>query len=586
MTSTATLPGIPASGASGRAASPATLHRGLARAASGHRLPSGLRRPRRPSGIGRWWKAVRPALAFLSAQAVGAPPDVRCRGGGGRARSQLLAPPRRRDGSRTSNGGTDRRRGPCSGGAGDRYRRRPARARPRAVARAALFREERASVALTRATARMIRARPRISRSSRASTFPWRNACACRRTRPARCSGTPRPVGALLAGAEQPVVGAWRNSACTSASRFRPWTTCWASGAGRRRPASPSPATYRAHKKTLPVVAALAELSGGSGSQEDSDQLSRFLSNGLTEDDVMLAVSLIERGGGRERCGRGRPPASAGPRSLDRVRLGPAPGRARRARPIRLRRGTSRCRGRRRGDGPGWSPGHRWPRERARAGPASTSSVSSIPGGWWKERARDERHHGRRRPPAAAVPRDPHRGGDSPGGELDPVEAAPTRTWANFYGGPPAFPPPSRPTWRCAWPGTTRRRRAWPWPASTSGAREAWRAPGCSPTCGWPCSASGPGIRSRRSPGGDLPSGVVPAEHLRLRVLGSADDRGAHGRGRSSAESTARVLDRRAQDGIARARWRAASTWAGGSSAWIAPSVGTTPPFPTSRRLC
>ena len=27
----------------------------------------------------------------------------------------------------------------------------------------------------------------------------------------------------------------------------------------------------------------------------------------------------------------------------------------------------------------GWSPGHRWPRERARAGPASTSSVSSIP---------------------------------------------------------------------------------------------------------------------------------------------------------------------------------------------------------------
>ena len=102
---------------------------------------------------------------------------------------------------------------------------------------------------------------------------------------------------------------------------FQAVTTCWASGAGRRRPASPSPAT-EAHKKTLPVVAALAELSSGSGSQGDSEMLARFLSNGhLTEDDVMLAVSLIERGGGRERCvAEADRQLQLALRSLDRVR--------------------------------------------------------------------------------------------------------------------------------------------------------------------------------------------------------------------------------------------------------------------------
>jgi geranylgeranyl diphosphate synthase, type I len=83
----------------------------------------------------------------------------------------------------------------------------------------------------------------------------------------------------------------------------------------------------RAHKKTLPIVAALAELSGGSAPQSDRQVLARFLSNGqLTEDDVMLAVSLIERAGGRERClAEADHQLQLALRSLDRVQLRPGP---------------------------------------------------------------------------------------------------------------------------------------------------------------------------------------------------------------------------------------------------------------------
>ena len=76
MTSTATLPGIPASGA--RVVQPALRRciEGLApelRQVIAYHLGFADRDGRPASAR---WKAVRPALAFLSAQAVGAAPDV------------------------------------------------------------------------------------------------------------------------------------------------------------------------------------------------------------------------------------------------------------------------------------------------------------------------------------------------------------------------------------------------------------------------------------------------------------------------------------------------------------------------------
>ena len=83
-------------------------------------------------------------------------------------------------------------------------------------------REERASVALTRATARMIRARPRIC--VRVAPRRFRGGMPAHVGAQDRRVARVRLVGRRDSWPEQssPSSVSWRNSACTSASRFRP----------------------------------------------------------------------------------------------------------------------------------------------------------------------------------------------------------------------------------------------------------------------------------------------------------------------------------------------------------------------------
>ena len=103
-------------------------------------------------------------------------------------------------------------------------------------------------------------------------------------------------------------------------------------------------------------------------------------------------------------------------------------------------------------------------------------------------------------------------------------------TWANFYGGPAdlsttveayvalrlAGDPPTPTTWR-------RPPRSSATPAASS-------APASSPGSGSRSSGCGPGRAAGAAAGGHLPAVVVPAQHLRLRLLGPPDDRAADGR--------------------------------------------------------
>ena len=63
------------------------------------------------------------------------------------------------------------------------------------------------------------------------------------------------------------------------------------------------------------------------------------------------------------------------------------------------------------------------------------------------------------------------------------------------------------------------------------------RPPGCSPGSGWRCSASGPGTTCRSAARADLPARVVPAQRLRLGLLGPADHRAADHRRRRCGRS-------------------------------------------------
>ena len=89
-------------------------------------------------------------------------------------------------------------------------------------------------------------------------------------------------------------------------------------------------------------------------------------------------------------------------------------------------------------------------------------------------RARDQRHHGRRGPPAPPLPRHPRAGG---GRERRPGGSGPTSSQTApgtpSTAGRPICRPPSRPTWRCAWPATSR-----PTPAPASRRRAGCEASG------------------------------------------------------------------------------------------------------------
>ena len=166
--------------------------------------------------------------------------------------------------------------------------------------------------------------------------------------------------------------------------------------------------------------------------------------------------------------------------------------------------------------------------------PSTTCAALPGRGRLVEGRARDQRDHGRRGPAAARVPRHPPSAETRGSGPLDPVAAARRRHLGDVprragrpvdhgrgVGGAAARRRPGR------------RRAHARRPPSSSGPAAGWRAPGSSPGSGWRCSGCG---RWDDLPddaaGDDLPAAVVPAQHLRLGVLGPADDRAAD---RSSA---------------------------------------------------
>jgi geranylgeranyl diphosphate synthase, type I len=156
---------------------------------------------------------------------------------------------------------------------------------------------ERASRALTRAVARMIAGQAEdLSFESRldVTVEECLRMCGDKTGALLSCASS---IGAILAGAEEPVVRALEDFGFHVGLAFQAVDDVlgiW----GRPEATGKSVASdLRSHKKTLPVVVALAE--PGSGREE----LARILSNGhLSEADITAAISLVDEAGGRERC--------------------------------------------------------------------------------------------------------------------------------------------------------------------------------------------------------------------------------------------------------------------------------------------
>jgi len=271
-------------------------------------------------------KAVRPALAFLSAQAVGAPVEVAMPGAVAvelvHNFSLLHDDVMDRD--------LERRHRPTAWtlfGVGQAIVTGDALL---VLAHELLLDQpsperERASVALTRATARMIAGQAEDLAFESRLDVSIEECLRMSAHKTGALIGYAASVGAILAGAEESVVGALQEFGLHVGLAFQAVDDMLGIWGRPEATGKPVAGDLRSHKKTLPVVAALAELSGRSGSGEDGERLVRFLSNGqLTEDDVMAAVSLVELGGGRERCvAEADRQLQRALRSLDRVGLDP-----------------------------------------------------------------------------------------------------------------------------------------------------------------------------------------------------------------------------------------------------------------------
>ena len=257
----------------------------------------------RPSS-GDGGKAVRPALAFLSAQAVGAPAEVAMPG--------ALAVELVHNFSLLHDDVMDQ----------DAERRhRPTAWALFGVGRAIVTGDallvlahqvlleplsperERASVALTRATARMIAGQAEdLAFESRLDVTVEECLRMCADKTGALLAYA-ASVGAILAGADQPAVRALEDFGLHVGLAFQAVDDILGIWGRSETTGKPVASDLRSHKKTLPVVAALSALSRSASSARQGEQLVRFLSNGhLTEDDVKAAVALVEMGGGRERC--------------------------------------------------------------------------------------------------------------------------------------------------------------------------------------------------------------------------------------------------------------------------------------------
>ena len=164
-------------------------------------------------------------------------------------------------------------------------------------------------------------------------------------------------------------------------------------------------------------------------------------------------------------------------------------------------------------------------------------------------RARDQRDHGRRGPAAARVPRPARRRRGRGGGPLDPVPAAGRRHLGQLLrrarrpvhhgGGLPGPAAGRRRAGRAA-------HEAGPGLDHRAGRRRG--DPRVHPDLAGPVRPVVVGRPAGHPARADLPAVLVPAQHLRLGLLGAADDRGA-GRGPVVPPRAAhRDLHRRAQD--------------------------------------
>jgi geranylgeranyl diphosphate synthase, type I len=271
-------------------------------------------------------KAVRPALAFLSAQAVGAPVDVAMPG----AVAVELVHNFSLLHDDVMDGDLERRHRPTAWslfGVGQAIVTGDALL---VLAHELLLdrpspERERASVALTRATASMIRGQAEDLAFESRLDVSIEECLRMSAHKTGALLGYASSVGAILAGADESVVKTLQEFGLHLGLAFQAVDDLLGIWGRPEATGKPVAGDLRSHKKTLPVVAALATLTGGDGSGGDGDRLVGFLSNGrLTEDDVMAAVSLIALGGGRERCvAEADRQLHLALRSLDRVGIDP-----------------------------------------------------------------------------------------------------------------------------------------------------------------------------------------------------------------------------------------------------------------------
>jgi geranylgeranyl diphosphate synthase, type I len=245
-------------------------------------------------------KAVRPALAFLSAEAVGAPAEVAMPG----AVAVELVHNFSLLHDDVMDNDLERRHRPTAWalfGVGqaivtgdalmiqaiDTLLDPPTPDGPRAVS------------ALLTATARMIAGQAQdLSFASRldVSVEECTAMCANKTGALLSCAAS---IGAILAGADQSAVAALAAFGLHLGLAFQAVDDILGIWGRPEATGKPVAGDLREHKKTLPVVMALA--SPG----RDRDRLEALLSNGaLTEEAVTMAADLVERCGGREGCVR------------------------------------------------------------------------------------------------------------------------------------------------------------------------------------------------------------------------------------------------------------------------------------------
>jgi geranylgeranyl diphosphate synthase type I len=167
---------------------------------------------------------------------------------------------------------------------------------------AALLRPEvpegiRAASSLTSATARMIAGQAQdLSFASRLDVTPDECLAMCADKTGALLSCA-TSIGAILAGAGQNVVDALAGFGLHLGLAFQAVDDLLGIWGRPEATGKPVAGDLREHKKTLPVVIALTS------SRPDRDRLAEVLSNGsMTEDTVLEAVDLVERCGGRAGC--------------------------------------------------------------------------------------------------------------------------------------------------------------------------------------------------------------------------------------------------------------------------------------------